>query len=98
MKLLSIINHYQENPQGGKREVEDDSTRRSNKGNDMTEPSGIQSPEHRHTVPASELASTGRCVRSVSAQQSHTELDSDVSDDTDQDLDIEDDTELTMEP
>lgn len=81
--------------------MEDDSTRRSNKGDDMIEPSGVQSPEHRHTVPASELAPTGRCVRSASAQQDtelHTELDSDVSDDTDQDLDIEDDTEFTMNP
>ncbi|XP_076616371.1 hematopoietically-expressed homeobox protein hhex [Chaetodon auriga] len=87
----------QENPQGGKREVEDDSSAgRSTKGDDLSEPSGIQSPEHRHTVPASELAPTGRCGRSVSPQQPHTELDSDVSDDTDQDLDIEDDADFTL--
>lgn len=92
----------QENPQGGKREVEDDnSAGRGNKGDETTEPSGIQSPEQRHTVPVSELAQAGRCVRSVSPQQQqqpHTELDSDVSDDTDQELDIEDDDEFTVNP
>lgn len=98
MKPLSFINHYQENPQGGKREVDEDGTRRSNKGNDMTEPFGIHSPEHRHTVPSSELTPTGRCVRSVSEEQPHKDLDSDVSDDTDQELDIEDDTEFTLKP
>nr|XP_046232497.1 hematopoietically-expressed homeobox protein hhex [Scatophagus argus] len=89
----------QENPQGGKRDVEDDSSAgRSNKGDDTSEPSGMQSPEHRHTVLGSELAPTGLRVRSVSAQQPHTQLDSDVSDDSDQDLDIEDEADLTMNP
>ncbi|XP_035516042.1 hematopoietically-expressed homeobox protein hhex-like [Morone saxatilis] len=89
----------QENPQGSKRDVEEDnSAGRSHKGDELTEPSGIQSPKHRHTVPASELAQTGRCVNSVSPQQPHTELDSDVSDDTDQELDIEDDAEFTLNP
>lgn len=88
----------QENPQGGKREVEDDcSAGRSNKGDETTEPSGLQSLEQRHTVSASEVQA-GRCVRSVSPQQPHTELDSDVSDDTDQELDIEDDSEFTLNP
>uniref|UniRef100_A0A3Q3GY43 Hematopoietically-expressed homeobox protein HHEX n=1 Tax=Labrus bergylta TaxID=56723 RepID=A0A3Q3GY43_9LABR len=77
----------QENPQGGKREVEEDSSaERSNKAEETTDPSGIQSPAHRHT----ELSQTGRCT------QSPTELDSDVSD-TDQELDIEDD-EFTLKP
>ncbi|XP_040885524.1 hematopoietically-expressed homeobox protein hhex [Toxotes jaculatrix] len=73
----------QENPQGGKREAEDDgSAGRSNgKGDEASESTGIQSPEHRQTVR----------VRSASPQQLHTELDSDVSDDTDRELDIEDD-------
>ncbi|KAM9336881.1 hematopoietically-expressed homeobox protein hhex [Symphorus nematophorus] len=88
----------QENPQGGKRELEEDtSVGRSTKGDDLTESAGMQSPEHRHTGPASELQ-TGRCVRSVSPHQSHTELDSDVSDDSDQDLDIEDESEFTLKP
>lgn len=79
--------------------MEDDSSAgRSHKGDETTEPSGIQSPEHRQTVPASELAQADRCVRSVSPQQPHTELDSDVSDDTDQELDIEDDAEFTLNP
>ncbi|KAI3365332.1 hypothetical protein L3Q82_010431, partial [Scortum barcoo] len=83
----------QENPQGGKRELEDDSAAgRSHKGDEKTELSGIQSPEHRHPVPGSELE------RSVSPQRPHTELDSDVSEDTDQELDIEDDTEFTLNP
>lgn len=89
----------QENPHGGKREVEDDGAAgRSNKEDDMSEASGIQSPEHRHTGPASELPPAGRCARSVSPQQPRTQLDSEVSEDTDQDLDIEDDSEFTLEP
>ncbi|XP_034716038.1 hematopoietically-expressed homeobox protein hhex [Etheostoma cragini] len=89
----------QENPQGGKREVEDESPAgRSNKGDETTELSGIQNPEQRHTVPASDLAQAGRCVRPVSPHHAHTELDSDVSDDTDQELDIEDDDDYTLNP
>ncbi|XP_070708048.1 hematopoietically-expressed homeobox protein hhex [Pempheris klunzingeri] len=83
----------QENPPGGKREVEDGSK------TDEAEPPGTQSPERRHTGPASELEPAGRCVRSASPQQPpHTELHSDVSDDSDQELDIEDDDEFTPEP
>ncbi|KAF3691456.1 Hematopoietically-expressed homeobox protein hhex [Channa argus] len=82
----------QENPHGGKREVEDDSSVvRSNKGEGANEPGGIQSPEQRSTGSASELAPGGRCVRSESPQQLGTELDSDMSDDTDQELNIEED-------
>lgn len=79
--------------------MEDDtSTGRSNKGDDMTEPAVIQSLDHRHTVPSTEPVPAGRCASSVSPQQVHTELDSDVSDDTDQDLEIEDDAEFTLNP
>lgn len=79
--------------------MEDDgSAVRGNKGDESTDASGIQSPEQRHTVPASELSQAGHCVRSVSPQESHTELDSEVSDDTDQELDIEDDDDFTLNP
>lgn len=90
----------QENPQGGKRDLEEDnSAGRSHKGDEVTEPSsGIQSPAQRYTVPVSELAPADRCARSVSPEQPHTELDSDVSGDTDQELDIEDDAEFTLNP
>uniref|UniRef100_UPI0037E88136 hematopoietically-expressed homeobox protein hhex n=1 Tax=Semicossyphus pulcher TaxID=241346 RepID=UPI0037E88136 len=89
----------QENPQGGKREVEEDSSAgRSSKAEETTEPSGVQNPAHRHSVPASERSQADRCVRSVSPKEPHTELDSDVSDDTDQELDIEDDAEFTLNP
>lgn len=85
----------QENPQGGKREVEEDgSAGRSNKRDEATEPTGAhESPEQRLTVLASEPAAQGgRGGSSVSPQRPHTELDSDsVSDDSDQELDIEDD-------
>ncbi|XP_058477177.1 hematopoietically-expressed homeobox protein hhex [Solea solea] len=87
----------QENPQGGKRDLEEDSPAgmRTHKGTEGTEASGIQqSPEHRHTGAACDQAQVGRCAHSVSPQQQqqlHAELDSDVSDDTDQELDIEDD-------
>uniref|UniRef100_A0A3Q2STJ4 Hematopoietically-expressed homeobox protein HHEX n=1 Tax=Fundulus heteroclitus TaxID=8078 RepID=A0A3Q2STJ4_FUNHE len=68
----------QENPQCGKREVEDDGALgRSCKADKMTEQVGIQSMEHR---------------------QSPTDLDSDVSDDSDQELDIENNSELTLKP
>ncbi|KAG7226563.1 hypothetical protein INR49_003720 [Caranx melampygus] len=84
----------QENPQGGKREVDDDgSAGKSNKRDETTEPTGAhESPEQRLTVLAGEPAQGGRGVSSVSPQRPHTELDSDsVSDDSDQELDIEDD-------
>lgn len=90
----------QENPQGGKREVEDDgSTGRSgNKRDETTEPSPTgahESPEQRLTVLASEPAQPGARGGSSGSPQrphTHTELDSDsVSDDSDQELDIEDD-------
>lgn len=71
--------------------------RSNNKADEATESLGIPSPEQRQTVSASDLAQSGRCARSVSPQQPHTELDSDVSDDTDQELDIEeDDDEFTL--
>lgn len=74
--------------------ADDTSVGRSNiKGDEASEPAGIPNPEQRQTVSASELTQSGRCARSVSPQQPHTELDSDVSDDTDQELDIEDDDE-----
>lgn len=79
---------HQENPHGGKREVADDASvgRSNNKGDEATDPPGIPtSPVQRQTVSASDLA-----------QQPHTELDSDVSDDTDQELDIEEDDEFTV--
>uniref|UniRef100_A0A3Q0R0K1 Homeobox domain-containing protein n=1 Tax=Amphilophus citrinellus TaxID=61819 RepID=A0A3Q0R0K1_AMPCI len=49
-------------------------------------------------VRAPELAQAGHGVRAVSSQQAHTELDSDISDDTDQELDIEDDEDFTLNP
>ncbi|PWA14138.1 hypothetical protein CCH79_00016713 [Gambusia affinis] len=79
----------QENPQGGKREVEDDSALGRNcKSDKLTEQVGIQSMEHRQTGPTPLLTSGGHRVHSGSVQ-SPTELDSDVSDDSDQELDIE---------
>lgn len=78
--------------------MEDDGSAGRSKGDCMTKPAGPQNPEHRHTVPASELPPTGHCVSSLSPQQAHTELDSDVSDDTDQDLDIEDDADFPVNP
>lgn len=91
---------HQENPHGGKREAADDAAlgRRNTKADDATEPPGTPtSPERRQTVSAADLAQSGRCARSASPQQPHTELDSDVSDDTDQELDIEeDDDEFTL--
>ncbi|KAK5881777.1 hypothetical protein CesoFtcFv8_022536 [Champsocephalus esox] len=107
----------QENPQGVKREVEDEGSAGRSKGDETSDSCGIQSPEQRLTAPASELQAV-RCGRSVSPQrqnqqdqqsqnqqdqnqqnqnqqqnqtQQHSELDSDVSEDTDQELDIEDD-------
>lgn len=78
--------------------MEDDTSAGRSNGDETTDLSGIQSPEQRHTVSASELAQASRCVRSVSPQQSHTELDSDMSDDTEQELDIEKDDDFTLNP
>ncbi|XP_069374190.1 hematopoietically-expressed homeobox protein hhex [Paralichthys olivaceus] len=80
----------QENPQGGKRELENDNPAgRSNKSDEMTDSTVMQSPEQKQTV----------YVRSLSPQHLHTALDSNVtSDDTDQELDIEDDDEFTRNP
>ncbi|XP_007558525.1 hematopoietically-expressed homeobox protein hhex [Poecilia formosa] len=88
----------QENPQGGKREVEDDSVLGRNcKSDKMTEQVGIQSMEHPQTGPTPLLAPGGNRLHSGSVQ-SPTELDSDVSDDSDQELDIENNSELTLNP
>ncbi|XP_030611335.1 hematopoietically-expressed homeobox protein hhex [Archocentrus centrarchus] len=84
----------QDNP---KREMEDNSSR-GKKGDEMMEAAGMQSPEQRQTGSAPELAQAGHGVRAVSSQQAHTELDSDISDDTDQELDIEDDEDFTLNP
>lgn len=87
----------QENPQAGKRELEEDGaaagSSSSSKADGMSEAAGIQSPEHRLSSPASEAA---QCGRPPSSQQPYTELESEVSDDTDQELDIED--EFTVNP
>ncbi|KAM9838001.1 hematopoietically-expressed homeobox protein hhex [Aulostomus maculatus] len=88
----------QENPQGGKREAEDDGSPGRNKADETTDASAIHSPEHRNSESGSEVAQVGHCVRSVSPQQSHTEMDSSISDDTDQELDIEEDDEFTLNP
>lgn len=87
----------QEHTQGCKKEAEDD-TRRRSKGDDLSEPTAHHSPERTHGAPSPDLSSAGRCMRSLSAQQPHTQLDSPVSDDSDKDLDIEDETELPPIP
>lgn len=79
----------QENPQGGKREAEEDSSAgRSTRAEESTEASETQSPAHRLSAATSELTQSG-C-----RQPSPTELDSEVSEDTDQELDIEDEAEF----
>ena len=90
---LQQLSLFQENPQGGKRDLEDDSASRTSKGDRLAEP--VQNPEQRQAR-AAHAPQAGPCV---SLQPSHTDLDSDVSDDTDQELDIEeDDDELTLKP
>ncbi|KAM6896912.1 hematopoietically-expressed homeobox protein hhex [Xenentodon cancila] len=82
----------QENPQGSKREVEDDSiATRTSKGDRTAEQMGMQNPEQRQVGRPSQAVQAGPCVSSLSVQPSHSSLDSDVSDNTDQELDIEDD-------
>ncbi|KAM4524072.1 hematopoietically-expressed homeobox protein hhex [Odontesthes bonariensis] len=86
----------QENPQGSKGDVEADcAAGRNNKGDKMTEQGGVQKLEQ---GPPSHVTQVGHCVHPRSFQQSHTDLDSDVSDDTDQELDIEDKHEGTLNP
>lgn len=95
---LSVVSFHQENPQGGKKEVEDDNiATRTSKGERIAEPVGMQNLEQRQMGRASQAVQAGPCVSSLSLQPSHTDLDSDVSDDTDRDLDIEDDDDdLTL--
>lgn len=81
----------QENPQSGKREVDDESAR--DKSGDMSEPCGTQTAEHKHTMPNAELASLGCCAASSeSSHQAIALLGSDGQDDTDLDLDIASET------
>ncbi|KAM3860113.1 hematopoietically-expressed homeobox protein hhex [Diretmus argenteus] len=86
----------QENPQGSKREGEEDGSAGRSKADEPTEASGERSPDRRHAVSPSEEPQ-GRSLRS-SSPRSHRELDSDLSDDTDQELDIEEDDEFTLNP
>ncbi|XP_076005772.1 hematopoietically-expressed homeobox protein hhex [Genypterus blacodes] len=85
----------QENPQGGKRMMEEDSTVGRS---ESTEPSALHNTEHRQTAQTPEQA-PGLCVRSAGSLQ-HTHTESDVSE-TDQELDIEeedDDDDFTLDP
>ncbi|RVE60062.1 hypothetical protein OJAV_G00194590 [Oryzias javanicus] len=72
----------QENPQGGKRELEDCVSGKSLKADQAAEPAGVQSLEQRQQA--------GLVCQAV-GQQSHTDPDSELSEDSDQELDIEDD-------
>ncbi|XP_024913082.1 hematopoietically-expressed homeobox protein hhex [Cynoglossus semilaevis] len=84
----------QENPPGGKRELEDDTS--AGRSNKSTEGPVLHSPEHRQSGAPSEQTQAGRCAVSVSSspqQQLHAEMDSDVSEDSDLELDIEEDDE-----
>ncbi|KAF7198695.1 hematopoietically-expressed homeobox protein hhex [Nothobranchius furzeri] len=76
----------QENPQGSKRNAEEDCTLRSSgRGDQSPEQVGLQNREQRQTGENPQAA----C-------QAYTDQDSDVSHDTDQKLDIED--EFTLNP
>lgn len=82
---------FQENPQNGKGEVDEESAR--DKSGDMSESCAIQTAEHKHTVPNSELAPLVCCAASsASLHQANALLDSDGQDDTDLDLDVASDT------
>ncbi|XP_061910970.1 hematopoietically-expressed homeobox protein hhex [Entelurus aequoreus] len=78
----------QENPQGAKREEDMCSA----KGEGTSDPCGVQGPEQRQTASSGMVHS----VRSMSQQQSLTEPESNLSEDTDLELDIEDDCEDTL--
>lgn len=61
----------------------------------MSESCAIQTAEHKHTVPNSELAPLVCCAASsASLHQANALLDSDGQDDTDLDLDVASDTQL----
>lgn len=78
----------QENPQGSKRDLDDDGSP------GKAHSKGDASPDRTGRSPEQILSAA--CTRSASPQhQSHTELDSDGSD-SDQELDIEDDDEFTL--
>lgn len=76
----------QENPQAGKREAEDGGSAGRLKGEPGTEPAG-----------AEQRSQTGRSFHSTSPQ-SHRDVDSDISEDTDLELDIEEDDDFPPNP
>uniref|UniRef100_A0A3P9L4T8 Hematopoietically-expressed homeobox protein HHEX n=1 Tax=Oryzias latipes TaxID=8090 RepID=A0A3P9L4T8_ORYLA len=82
----------QENPQGGKRELEDCVSGKSLKGDQVAEQVGVQSLEQRQQA--------GLVCQAVQAglvgQQPHTDPDSELSEDSDQELDIEDDDDDSL--
>lgn len=104
VRLLESWSHTsvcvcQENPQGGKREVEDDCVvGRSSKGDKTSEEVGVQNQDQRQTGLASQVEEGGPCGHPLTLQQTHTDLDSDVSEDSDQELDIEEYNEFTLNP
>ena len=78
----------QENPESGKREVDDERAR--DKSGDVSESPGMQTAGHKRTVSDPELAAQE--PSSESSPQSNALLDSGDQDDTDRDLDIASDT------
>ncbi|XP_037547481.1 hematopoietically-expressed homeobox protein Hhex [Nematolebias whitei] len=86
----------QENPHGVKQEVEDDcAVGRSSKGDNTSERVEVQNLEQRQTGPASQVEQSGH---TLTVQQTHTDPDSDMLDDSDQELDIEEYNEFTLNP
>ncbi|KAM4623907.1 hematopoietically-expressed homeobox protein hhex [Polymixia lowei] len=79
----------QENPQGSKRE--DDGCVGRSKGDEQ---SGVQDQRH----PASVSQEPQSPSLHSASPLSHRDIDSDISDDTDQELDIEEDDEFRMNP
>ncbi|XP_026879829.1 hematopoietically-expressed homeobox protein hhex [Electrophorus electricus] len=71
----------QENPQGGKRELETESEQRQ----DLSSSPQHGGADHYHQS-------------ALSPPRSHAEIESDVSDDSDQELDIEEDIEFSINP
>uniref|UniRef100_A0A3B3C5A9 Hematopoietically expressed homeobox n=1 Tax=Oryzias melastigma TaxID=30732 RepID=A0A3B3C5A9_ORYME len=80
--IIPSFSWYQENPQGGKRELEDCVSGKSLKADQAMEPVGVQSLEQRQQA---------GLVCQAGGQQPHTDPDSELSEDSDQELDIEDD-------
>lgn len=91
-----VVISPQENPTGSKTDLEDDSTGRNCEEGPE---SGVSlSPGRDQRCRATEMTHTHSRLQCSTSPLSQGQIESDISDDTDQELDIEDDMEFPLNP